>query len=152
MPSDQRINGGDDCLSLAALIPPQIGIAVHIGARVAALASAGEVLVSSTVKDLVVGSGLRFGDRGSHFLRGSGRMAHLRRSAVPRSRLATNSALTPVLGHSRPIGHALTSRDVRKLLESRTELALRQAYGCRRGPHIGTAARVAQRFDQLRFS
>ena len=41
------------------------GIAVHIGARVAALAGAGEVLVSSTVKDLVAGSGLRFGDRSS---------------------------------------------------------------------------------------
>ena len=46
------------------------GIAVHIGARVAALAGAGEVLVSSTVKDLVAGSGLRFGDRGSHSLKG----------------------------------------------------------------------------------
>jgi pimeloyl-ACP methyl ester carboxylesterase len=46
------------------------GIAVHIGARVAALAGAGEVLVSSTVKDLVAGSGLRFGDRGSQLLKG----------------------------------------------------------------------------------
>jgi class 3 adenylate cyclase/esterase/lipase len=46
------------------------GIAVHIGARVAALADAGEVLVSSTVKDLVAGSGLRFGDRGSRSLKG----------------------------------------------------------------------------------
>ena len=46
------------------------GIAVHIGARVAALASADEVLVSSTVKDLVAGSGLRFADRGSHSLKG----------------------------------------------------------------------------------
>ena len=46
------------------------GIAVHIGARVAALAGAGEVLVSSTVKDLVAGSGLRFGDRSSHSLKG----------------------------------------------------------------------------------
>jgi class 3 adenylate cyclase/pimeloyl-ACP methyl ester carboxylesterase len=46
------------------------GIAVHIGARVAALAGAGEVLVSGTVKDLVAGSGLRFGDRGSHSLKG----------------------------------------------------------------------------------
>jgi pimeloyl-ACP methyl ester carboxylesterase len=46
------------------------GIAVHIGARVASLAGAGEVLVSSTVKDLVAGSGLRFGDRGSHSLKG----------------------------------------------------------------------------------
>jgi class 3 adenylate cyclase len=46
------------------------GIAVHIGARVAALAGAGEVLVSSTVKDLVAGSGLRFGTRGSQSLKG----------------------------------------------------------------------------------
>jgi class 3 adenylate cyclase/esterase/lipase len=46
------------------------GIAVHIGARVAALAGAGEVLVSGTVKDLVAGSGLRFGDRGNHALKG----------------------------------------------------------------------------------
>jgi len=46
------------------------GIAVHIGARVAALASADEVLVSSTVKDLVAGSGLRFADRGSQLLKG----------------------------------------------------------------------------------
>lgn len=46
------------------------GIAVHIGARVAALAGASEVLVSSTVKDLVAGSGLRFGDRGSRSLKG----------------------------------------------------------------------------------
>jgi class 3 adenylate cyclase len=46
------------------------GIAVHIGARVASLAHGDEVLVSSTVKDLVVGSGLAFEDRGPHQLRG----------------------------------------------------------------------------------
>jgi class 3 adenylate cyclase len=46
------------------------GIAVHIGARVAALADAGEVLASSTVKDLVVGSGIPFESRGSHALKG----------------------------------------------------------------------------------
>jgi class 3 adenylate cyclase len=46
------------------------GIAVHIGARVAALAAPGQVLVSSTVKDLVAGSGLRFADRGDHSLKG----------------------------------------------------------------------------------
>lgn len=46
------------------------GIAVHIGARVAALAGPHEVLVSSTVKDLVAGSGLRFGDRGTQPLKG----------------------------------------------------------------------------------
>jgi class 3 adenylate cyclase len=46
------------------------GIALHIGARVAASADAGEVLVSSTVKDLVAGSGLEFEDRGEHALKG----------------------------------------------------------------------------------
>jgi class 3 adenylate cyclase len=46
------------------------GIAVHTGARVAALASPSEVLVSSTVKDLVVGSGIEFEERGEHELKG----------------------------------------------------------------------------------
>jgi class 3 adenylate cyclase len=46
------------------------GVAVHIGARVSALAGPGEILVSRTVKDLVVGSGLGFSDRGSHRLKG----------------------------------------------------------------------------------
>jgi class 3 adenylate cyclase len=46
------------------------GIAVHIGARVASLADPSEVLVSSTVRDLVAGSGLRFRDRGSQALKG----------------------------------------------------------------------------------
>ena len=46
------------------------GIAVHTGARVAALAGAGEVLVSQTVRDLVAGSGIEFEDRGLHELKG----------------------------------------------------------------------------------
>ena len=46
------------------------GLAVHIGARIAALAEPGEVLVSSTVKDLVAGSGLEFADRGPAELKG----------------------------------------------------------------------------------
>ena len=46
------------------------GIAVHIGARVASLARAGEVLVSNTVKDLVAGSGIGFEDRGTQTLKG----------------------------------------------------------------------------------
>lgn len=46
------------------------GIAVHIGARVMSQAGPGEILASSTVKDLVVGSGLQFSDRGLHALRG----------------------------------------------------------------------------------
>ena len=46
------------------------GIAVHIGARIAALAQPGEVLVSSTVKDIVAGSGIAFDERGEHELAG----------------------------------------------------------------------------------
>ncbi|MGA9723239.1 MAG: adenylate/guanylate cyclase domain-containing protein [Candidatus Binatus sp.] len=46
------------------------GIAVHIGARVAGIAAPDEVLVSSTVKDLVAGSGISFKDRGTHELKG----------------------------------------------------------------------------------
>ncbi|OBA90666.1 hydrolase [Mycobacteriaceae bacterium 1482268.1] len=46
------------------------GIAVHIGARVSALAGANDVLVSNTLRDLVIGSGLEFDDRGAHQLKG----------------------------------------------------------------------------------
>jgi class 3 adenylate cyclase len=46
------------------------GLAVHIGARVGAMAGAGEILVSSTVADLVVGSGMSFTERGEHELKG----------------------------------------------------------------------------------
>ena len=53
-------SGGDDVA----------GIAVHLAARVMAAAQPGEVLTSSTVKDLVVGSGLEFEDRGTHVLKG----------------------------------------------------------------------------------
>src|SRR5262249_46684688 len=46
------------------------GIAVHIGARVAAMAGANEILVSSTVRELVAGSAISFEDRGEHTLKG----------------------------------------------------------------------------------
>ena len=46
------------------------GIAVHTGARIAALAGAGEVLTSRTVKDLIAGSGILLEDCGTHELRG----------------------------------------------------------------------------------
>jgi class 3 adenylate cyclase len=53
------------------LVDDQVaGIAVHTGSRVASLAGPGEVLVSSTVKDLVAGSGLAFEDRGLRELKG----------------------------------------------------------------------------------
>ncbi len=46
------------------------GLAVHIAARVGSLATPGEIMVSGTVKDLVVGSGIEFDDRGEHELKG----------------------------------------------------------------------------------
>ncbi len=46
------------------------GIAVHLGARIASAAEPGQVLASSTVKDLVIGSGIRFDDLGLHTLKG----------------------------------------------------------------------------------
>jgi class 3 adenylate cyclase len=53
------------------------GIAVHIGARVSALAGPNDVLVSSTLRDLVIGSGLEFEDRGGHQLKGVPGQWHL---------------------------------------------------------------------------
>jgi class 3 adenylate cyclase len=47
-----------------------MGLAVHIAARIAGMAESDEILVSSTVRDLVAGSGLRFEDRGSEVLKG----------------------------------------------------------------------------------
>lgn len=46
------------------------GIAVHIGARIAAMADPSEILVSRTVKELVAGSGIEFRERGTHVLKG----------------------------------------------------------------------------------
>ena len=54
-----------------------VGIAVSIGARISSLAAPGDVLVSSTVKDLVAGSGLRFEDRGEQQLKGISEIWHL---------------------------------------------------------------------------
>ena len=53
------------------------GIAVHLGSRVASVAGPGEVLVSSSVRDLVAGSGFTFVDRGSHVLKGIDEARHL---------------------------------------------------------------------------
>ena len=67
---DIQIRAGLNTGEVELAGPDLRGIAVHIGARVAALASPGEVLVSSTVKDLVAGSGIHFEDRGTHSLKG----------------------------------------------------------------------------------
>jgi class 3 adenylate cyclase len=69
------------------------GIAVHIAARIAAKANAGEVLVSNTVKDLVYGSGITFKDQGAHPLKG-----------VP----GEWSLYTPI-GHHDPVKDLLTA-------------------------------------------
>jgi class 3 adenylate cyclase/alpha-beta hydrolase superfamily lysophospholipase len=58
------------------------GVAVHITARVAALAKGNEVLVSSTVKDLVSGSNMKFGDRGTHSLKGVQSRWHLYSASI----------------------------------------------------------------------
>ncbi len=54
-----------------------VGVAVHLAARVSALAGPGELLVSRTVRDLVAGSGIKFEDRGTHELRGLSEEWHL---------------------------------------------------------------------------
>jgi len=66
------------------------GLAVHIGARVGALAGPGEIVVSSTVRELVVGSGMQFDDRGEHELKGvpgSWRLYGLADGRAPREEL-----------------------------------------------------------------
>ena len=59
------------------------GIGVHIGARVSALAGPNDVLVSSTLRDLVIGSGLEFEQRGNHELKGVPGEWHLFAVASP---------------------------------------------------------------------
>ncbi len=66
LPGIERIHTGECELQGGKLA----GMAVHIAARVQAAATPGEVLVSRTVKDLAIGSGMRFEDRGEHTLRG----------------------------------------------------------------------------------
>jgi class 3 adenylate cyclase/pimeloyl-ACP methyl ester carboxylesterase len=68
------------------------GIAVHIGARVSALAGPNDVLVSSTLRDLVIGSGLEFEDRGAHELKGVPGEWHL--FAVASTQGASRSSTT----------------------------------------------------------
>ena len=72
------------------------GIAVAIGARIGALAQGGEVLVSSTVKDLVVGSGLAFEDRGIHKLKGVPDDWHLFAVPVAASQVDVRQGPQPV--------------------------------------------------------
>src|SRR4051812_25194129 len=77
------------------------GIAVHIGARVAAAAEPGEVLVSSTVRDLVVGSDIAFEDRGTHLLKGTPGKWNLLAVVddAPKSRIGQKT-ISPTLGRA----------------------------------------------------
>jgi pimeloyl-ACP methyl ester carboxylesterase len=72
-----KIRAGLHTGEIQVMGPKISGIALHIGARVAALAKPGEVLVSSTVKDLVAGSSIRFADHGTHVLKGVSGEWHL---------------------------------------------------------------------------
>jgi class 3 adenylate cyclase len=67
------------------------GVAVSIGARVAAQAATGEVLVSQTVKDLVAGSGIEFDDRGTHELKGIPGEWHLYSATLAQARMTAGS-------------------------------------------------------------
>jgi class 3 adenylate cyclase len=74
---DLEIRAGVHVGEIEVLPDDIAGLAVHLGARVAALAGPSEVLVSNTVKDLVVGSGIEFDDRGTHVLKGVPGQWHL---------------------------------------------------------------------------
>lgn len=67
---DIELRGGIHTGECEAIGEDLGGLAIHIGARVGALAGAGEIVVSSTVKELVVGSDMQFRDRGKHELKG----------------------------------------------------------------------------------
>ena len=81
------------------------GIAVHIGARVSALAGPNDVLVSSTLRDLVIGSGLEFEDRGAHELKGVPGEWHL---------FAVASAVAWISAPARTVGVCCVRRCVRR--------------------------------------
>ncbi len=74
---DLEIRAGLHVGEIEVLSDDIAGLAVHIGARVSAMAGPSEILVSSTIRDLVVGSDLVFDDRGSHELKGVPGMWHL---------------------------------------------------------------------------
>jgi class 3 adenylate cyclase len=105
------------------------GMAVHIGARVVAEARPGEVLVTGTVRDLIVGSGICFADRGSHTLRGipgawNLLAARLDGVALP---CAFGTDVVPAARRRRPgllraVLHRVRAAVVRKQLEERSRV------------------------------
>jgi DNA-binding NarL/FixJ family response regulator len=95
------------------------GVAVHIGARIAALAAADEVLVSSTVKDLVAGSGIQFEDCGVHVLNGAQDQWRLFRVA--------QSPVSAVV--ARGVGDAVVERRAGPLSRREQEVAMLVSLG-----------------------
>ena len=98
------------------------GMAVNIGARIGALAGADEVLVSSTVKDLVVGSGISFTDRGAQQLKGVPGEWHV--FAVDGVETPASSRLVPDTREQRvsfaePLVEALAAGERGRLLQTR---------------------------------
>ena len=116
------------------------GIAVHIGARIVALAGPGEVLVSSTVKDLVAGSGLEFEDRGRARAQGRTRsVAPLPGAFVRPNRLQTSlllaallvPATSPAANHpfaSHPIAYAAGAIQPSHVSQAARDQAVRDFY------------------------
>ena len=94
------------------------GLAVHIGARVGALAGPGEIIVSSTVKELVVGSDMQFSDRGEHELKGVPGSWHL---------YALGAARTPQPALDAAAGYMRRSDRVAVTLARRMPRAMRLA-------------------------
>jgi class 3 adenylate cyclase/pimeloyl-ACP methyl ester carboxylesterase len=94
------------------------GLAVHIGARVGAVAGPGEIVVSSTVKELVVGSDMQFSDRGEHELKGVPGSWHLYALAEGR---------TPQVELDGAAGYMRRSDRLGVLLARRTPRAMRFA-------------------------
>jgi len=114
------------------------GIAVHIGARVAAAADAGEVLVTSTVRDLVAGSGIAFADAGEHQLKGVPDPWHLYRAVdVP---LEDGGAREPPPQGTTPLVHEPPPLSQRAMIA-----AVRRAPGLSRRLGAGLYRRTAQR-------
>jgi class 3 adenylate cyclase len=85
------------------------GLAVHIGARVGSLAGAGEVLVSGTVKDLVVGSEMQFEDRGEHELKGVPGRWRVHALADPSARSSAAEPLDAAADHMRATDRVVVS-------------------------------------------
>ena len=93
------------------------GMAVNIGARIGALADPGEVLVSSTVRELVVGSGIEFDDRGAAHAEGRARRVAPLRSLLALAtsdRVDARTAFTPIepATPAQPVGAAPALEDV----------------------------------------